>query len=101
MCSFLTQQPDKVVFFSDPGHGWLRVKRAEIDKLDLMSKISPYSYQSDDGHYVYLEEDCDLARYADALKPDDPDSFTSWFRSVPRIYDDDEILRNSLDHYQP
>ena len=43
------------IFFSDPGHGWLRVKKTEIEPIK--DKISPYSYMN--GEYVYLEEDCD------------------------------------------
>jgi hypothetical protein len=47
----------KYIFFCDPGHAWLRVKRQEIIDLNIQHRISPYSYQN--GQYVYLEEDCD------------------------------------------
>ena len=46
-------------FYADCGHGWLRVKRAEVDALGI--KISPYSYQRN--NYVYLEEDCDMSEF--------------------------------------
>ena len=43
------------LFTSDPGHGWLRVPKVEIEPIK--DKISSYSYEN--GKYVYLEEDCD------------------------------------------
>lgn len=55
----------KIVFFSDPGHGWGRVPRNLIDELGIADKISEFSYQ--DKGYVYLEEDCDLPRFISAL----------------------------------
>ena len=53
-------------FFSDPGHGWARVKRAELIKFGIENDISTYSYQR--GEFAYLEEDCDLGVYLEALK---------------------------------
>ena len=55
----------KIVFFSDPSHGWGRVTRSMIELLGIADKISGYSYQ--DKGYVYLEEDCDLPRFITAL----------------------------------
>lgn len=43
-------------FFSDAGHGWLKVPRKLLSE-NTLCKISGYSYQSKD--YVYLEEDRD------------------------------------------
>lgn len=51
-------------FYSDPGHSWLKVTRAELKRLDLCDKISGYSYE--DGDYVYLEEDCDASLFLTA-----------------------------------
>lgn len=47
------------VFHTDPGHGWLAVKKRELTELQIMGEISPYSYMK--GDTVYLEEDCDAA----------------------------------------
>lgn len=47
------------VFHSDSGHGWLAVKRKELEDLNILDKISSCSYQSETGKTVYLEEDCD------------------------------------------
>ena len=48
-------------FYSDAGHGWLAVKRAELVELGLADKISGYSYQR--GQTVYLEEDSDMSKF--------------------------------------
>lgn len=56
----------KLVYFCDPGHGWVRVKRDVLTKLAIADKISPYSYQR--GDYAYLEEDCDLSVLIKALE---------------------------------
>jgi hypothetical protein len=53
-------------FFSDPAHGWIKVKRSELERLGIADKISGYSYQK--GDYVYLEEDADGTLFADAKK---------------------------------
>ena len=45
------------MFYHDPGHGWLRVLKTEIEPIK--DKISHYSYMN--GKYVYLEEDSDAA----------------------------------------
>ena len=55
----------KVKFYSDPGHGWAAVDRDTLVKLNIINRITPYSYQK--GHTVYLEEDCDMTTLAQAL----------------------------------
>lgn len=52
--------------FVDPGHGWLKVKRETLRRLNLLPKISPYSYQRGDD--VFLEEDGDMDLLWGALK---------------------------------
>ena len=59
-----TQQSAKYMFFADPGHAWLRVKRAELVDLNIAGQITPYSYQH--GDYVYLEEDLDAGAFLQA-----------------------------------
>lgn len=54
----------KYDFYSDPSHGWLKVKRQELIELGIETQISAYSYQK--GDYVYLEEDGDACKFADA-----------------------------------
>jgi hypothetical protein len=48
----------KYIQVCDPGHGWLKVPRADYDASGF--KASSFSYQSDNSKYIYLEEDCDL-----------------------------------------
>ena len=45
-------------FYSDAGHGWLAVKKSEIQALNVTDQISSCSYQK--GKTAYLEEDCDM-----------------------------------------
>lgn len=52
--------------YSDPGHGWARVKRSLINELGIADKISCFSYQR--GKFVYLEEDVDAGVFVSALK---------------------------------
>lgn len=60
---------EKVLFITDPGHGWLRVPISHLDdeRMDIAGRVTDYSYQS--GWYVYLEEDCDLSLYLDTRFP--------------------------------
>ena len=47
------------VWYSDPGHTWLRVPMEDVRESG--AEISAYSYQHDG--YAYLEEDCDAGRF--------------------------------------
>lgn len=54
-------------FFSDPGHGWLRVKLDDLIEVNMTVKdFSNYSYIKNDN--VYLEEDCDAPIFIDRWK---------------------------------
>lgn len=53
---------------TDPGHGWIKVPRREINKLGIAKQISAYSYQDKYGTHAYLEEDCDMPIFTNALK---------------------------------
>lgn len=51
-------------FYSDPGHGWVRVEKAFLIKIigdDWRKVFTPFSYER--GDFVYLEEDEDAARF--------------------------------------
>lgn len=54
-----------IKFYSDPGHGWGAVKRKLLIDSGVAEQISTYSYQK--GDTVYLEEDCDLPKFASAM----------------------------------
>jgi hypothetical protein len=43
---------EALTMFNDPGHAWLAVTRKELEGLDILDRISPYSYQK--GVMVYL-----------------------------------------------
>lgn len=49
-------------FYSDPGHGWLRVDLASAKAVGLEPKdFSGYSHAF--GNWLYLEEDCDAGKF--------------------------------------
>ncbi len=50
------------IFYHDPGHGWLRVPKQEIENKKWL--ISPCSYM--DESFVYLEEDSDMSIFIEA-----------------------------------
>ena len=56
----------KYHFYEDPAHGWLKVKISKLEKLGIAGKITGYSYMR--GEYAYLEEDCDLTTFMEALE---------------------------------
>ena len=54
----------KFDFYSDPGHGWLKVSKEVLKKYigkDWRKIFSSFSYEK--GKYVYLEEDSDVSRF--------------------------------------
>jgi hypothetical protein len=53
-------------FYSDDGHGWLRVPLHVVSAMGLADKISAYSYR--DERFAYLEEDCDMTKFCEAFK---------------------------------
>lgn len=53
-------------FYTDPGHGWVKVPLTFLVKLGLEKEISYFSYYRKG--YVYLEEDSDLAKFIHKMK---------------------------------
>lgn len=51
--------------YNDGGHGWLKVRKSDIENLGINDKITHYSYMRND--WAYLEEDCDAPLYVNAL----------------------------------
>lgn len=52
-------------FYTDPGHGWLAVKVADVLRLGMSAKdFSSYSYTR--GSTLYLEEDGDASKFQKA-----------------------------------
>lgn len=56
----------KLKYYTDPGHGWVAVKKTLLVKLGIADKISVYSYMK--GKTAYLEEDDDASKLVDMLK---------------------------------
>lgn len=85
---------DKVFkFYSDDQHGWLAVKKTDLDFLGITNKITYCSYTK--GNTVYLEEDYDAGLFFKA--------FETKFGLPPRYetvrYDGSSPIRNYF-HYK-
>ena len=88
-------------FIQDPGHGWLEVTHAELVALGIAHEISAYSFTTGPrpggaSALVYLEEDCDLGRFAAAKGWTPRDAWSHW-RSV---YQEVTFIRK-LARYSP
>jgi len=73
----------KYVKFEDPGHGWLKVKRLELEKLGIGGEVSGCSYQK--GDWVYLEEDCDQTLFEQKAGISREDIEVKWTNNQSRI----------------
>lgn len=82
-----------IIVYSDPGHGWGKVKRSVLHNLGIANNISAYSYQR--GEYVYLEEDCDLSALCMALN-----QRNTRIKFVEKSTNRDSRIR-SYERYQP
>lgn len=80
-------------FFTDPQHGWLQVRKAELDRLGLEKLVSSYSYIDKRREWVYLEEDVDAGIF---LKT--KDELGEEFKFIESFTDAPSPIRN-LDRY--
>ena len=62
---------ERIEFYTDNGHGWLRVDEGMLSKLGIAERISEYSYMN--GSNVFLEEDVDAGIYIKAYEETHPD----------------------------
>lgn len=67
--SFIYDHPTEDVKFVTPSHGFLRVERAKLQQMGILADITPFSHQSPDGRFIFLEEDDDQITYAIAAGP--------------------------------
>ena len=80
-------------YYTDPGHGWLAVDRADLDALEITRRISRYSYQQNEK--VYLEEDLDMSIFMQAA--DD----AGWQVKMRYQHTNTESRIRALPHFQP
>ena len=87
------------VFYEDDSHGWLRVPKQELIESGVVDCISPCSYIKDG--YIYLEEDCDLATFVDAVGYDCY-SFKEAFKEIKKEeYDYDKNPIYTYERFDP
>lgn len=53
-------------YMQDSGHGWLKVPKAMVEAFGVSGRVSNYSYM--DREYAYLEEDCDMPLFLQAVE---------------------------------
>ncbi len=80
------------IFYHDPGHGWLRVPKQEIE--DIKWLISPCSYM--DESFIYLEEDSDMSIFIEAKGIA---NFEEWWKAQVQVQYSD--LPRSKSFYRP
>lgn len=61
---------EKFSVFSDPGHSWVKVPILLLRELNIVDKITPYSYMY--GQFAYLEEDMDWHTWVTAMAEKKP-----------------------------
>jgi hypothetical protein len=83
----------KLVFFADPGHGWLEVDRSDLDALGISDKVSRYSYSK--GEKAYLEEDCDAHLFMETAKQN------GWTINIQEKYQENTPIRNYAHYSTP
>lgn len=84
----------KVTVYSDPGHAWGKVSLSKLADLNLIDRISSFSYLR--GKFAYLEEDCDL--YAFFLSMRERGESVEFVEQVRRS---GYSAIRSYDHYSP
>jgi hypothetical protein len=80
-------------WIADSGHEWLEVNTSELVRLDIVDKISQWSYLSKNGLKVYLEGDCDATVYLNAS------GYNGNY--VPEVYQDGRSKIRNYPTYQP
>jgi len=84
----------KVTVYSDPGHAWGKVSLSKLADLNLIDRISSFSFLR--GQFAYLEEDCDLSSFVLAMR--ERGESVEFIEQVRRS--GDSAIR-SYDHYSP
>lgn len=82
----------RLTFYTDPGHGWLEVPRADLEALGIAADITPYSFAK--YGRAYLEEDLDATRYLEAARA------AGWRVTMREQYADPCPIRD-FPRYQP
>jgi hypothetical protein len=93
--------PATIVFYEDPGHGWLQVPISLAKQLGIEANISGFSYM--DSKYYYLEEDCDFTALTNGLGlcyEADPKLYRMFVDLIPREWTNNSSPIRSKKNYQ-
>lgn len=86
--------PATIVFHEDAGHGWLQVPLTLVKQAGIAEKITKYSYM--DKTFAYLEEDCDLSQFLNAIgiQHDNKEARDMFWRICPEEFQDTSKVRS-------
>ena len=56
----------KITVYEDPKHAWGKVPKKKLEELGILDQITSFSYERNG--YLYLEEDCDLPLFIEAME---------------------------------
>lgn len=92
--------PARIQFHEDSGHGWMQTPKKLLIQLGIETQISGYSYE--DEFNAYLEEDCDMSILFNALGVDykNRPMFELFWSHVPRNYTDGSSRIRNFAQYQ-
>jgi hypothetical protein len=92
--------PARIQFHEDPGHGWMQVPKKLLMQLGIDSKISGYSYETE--FNAYLEEDCDMSILFQALGVSytNQEAFKLFWSLVPRNHTNNRSLIRAYRNYE-
>lgn len=94
--------PARIQFHEDPGHGWMQVPKKLLVQLGIEKQISGFSYQ--DEFNAYLEEDCDMSILFAALGVSytNQAAFNTFWSLVPRNHTNNRsAIRNKKQYTAP
>ena len=83
---------NKFNFYTDPGHGWLKVTKKELKELQISNNITGYSYMKNED--VFLEEDGDLSTFIKAWENHTNKKFDINKQLINHISDKTSKIRN-------
>lgn len=85
-------RPAVIVKHDDGGHGWLQVPISIVHAAGIKNKISEYSYM--DHSNIYLEEDCDMSLFLNAIGIEAGSEINKlFFQNLPREYNEYTPIR--------
>jgi hypothetical protein len=84
-----------ITFHHDAGHGWYEVPLADVEASG--AEISSYSYVYARKGVAYLEEDCDITRFVEAIGG--RSALQERYGDIASVYDGDDSYIREMRRY--